>query len=117
MKLGERNKNESKSSDLVHRKAQIASNIQTGRVGFGGILLSPEGQFQAACNGPLCCVQDPLVAEALACREVLLWLRRRGVREVELFSDCLTVVQLLCQECSKSQPGYLKPIPDSPRPK
>ncbi|VFQ74270.1 unnamed protein product [Cuscuta campestris] len=71
---------------------------RTGRVGFGGILLSPEGQFRAACNGPLCYVQDPLVAEALACREVLLWLRRCGVREVELYSDCLSVVQLLCQE-------------------
>ncbi|RAL45079.1 hypothetical protein DM860_018141 [Cuscuta australis] len=79
---------------------------QTGRVGFGGILLSPEGQFQAACNGPLCCVQDPLVAEALACCEVLLWLRRRGVREVELFSDCLGVVQLLCQEVSPDIPSY-----------
>ncbi|VFQ68149.1 unnamed protein product [Cuscuta campestris] len=83
---------------------------RTGRVGFGGILLSPEGQFRAACNGPLCCVQDPLVAEALACREVLLWLRRRGVREVELYSDCLSVVQLLCQEKKerKRTPSSLK---------
>ncbi|RAL54064.1 hypothetical protein DM860_004535 [Cuscuta australis] len=88
---------------------------RTGRVGFGGILLSPEGQFRAACNGPLCWVQDPLVAEALACREVLLWLRRRGVREVELYSDCLSVVQLLCQEVSPDFPSYFGGIIDGCR--
>ncbi|RAL42713.1 hypothetical protein DM860_009220 [Cuscuta australis] len=68
---------------------------QTGRATFGAVLLSHEGRFVAAMNGPLFDVLSPLMAETLACKETLVWLKARDTSNVRLFSDCSTLCHYL----------------------
>ncbi|RAL43249.1 hypothetical protein DM860_015139 [Cuscuta australis] len=48
--------------------------------------------YVAATNGRKLGPLDPVLAEALACKETLAWLRTRGIRDVEIFSDCEVLV-------------------------
>ncbi|VFR00568.1 unnamed protein product [Cuscuta campestris] len=68
---------------------------RTGRATFGAVLLSHEGRFVAAMNGPLFDVLSPLMAETLACKETLVWLKARDTSNVRLFSDCSTLCHYL----------------------
>ncbi|KAM7504776.1 hypothetical protein LguiB_003680 [Lonicera macranthoides] len=47
----------------------------TDNIGFGGIVRNHLGAMLGAINGTLCAPADPLLAEALGCREVLRWLK------------------------------------------
>ncbi|VFQ58504.1 unnamed protein product [Cuscuta campestris] len=51
----------------------------SGLVGAGGVIFSSSKEFQAAFARRLWCPQDPLLAEAMACRETLSWLKSLGV--------------------------------------
>lgn len=64
-------------------------------VTFGVFLASSEGGFVAAVNDLLDCILDPLMAEAMACKEALKWIKSRGVMEVSVRSDCLNLIQVL----------------------
>lgn len=55
---------------------------------FAAVLLDPGGRFVAACAGRLPVCFSPLMAESMTCKEVLSWLRQRGVLDVHVFTDC-----------------------------
>ncbi|XP_031101746.1 uncharacterized protein LOC116005640 [Ipomoea triloba] len=58
------------------------------KASFGAVLLSATGSFIAACAGPISSCFSPLMAEAVASKEALSWLRDRGVSNVAVFTDC-----------------------------
>ncbi|VFQ72106.1 unnamed protein product [Cuscuta campestris] len=63
--------------------------------------------FRAAVNGRLICVQEPLMAEAMACREALLWLKGKRIRAFKLFTDCLQLVTAIEQRDRGPFSSYL----------
>ncbi|RAL49519.1 hypothetical protein DM860_012952 [Cuscuta australis] len=82
---------------MASRSGQVGQRFEerTGRATFGAVLLSHEGRFVAAMNGPLFDVLSPLMAETLACKETLVWLKARDTSNVRLFSDCSTLCHYL----------------------
>ncbi|XP_031108704.1 uncharacterized protein LOC116013195 [Ipomoea triloba] len=72
-------------------KCNVDAMINDGVVGFGAVLRDHEGKFVAACGGRLNCAIDPYVAEAMAVKEALTWLKNRGTFLVIIESDCLNV--------------------------
>lgn len=52
------------------------------RGGFRAVLLSVEGSFIAAMNGPIPNIDDPHQAEAIACREALSWIKELNLNDV-----------------------------------
>ncbi|XP_019197204.1 PREDICTED: uncharacterized protein LOC109191089 [Ipomoea nil] len=62
-----------------------------GQAAFGAVLLDTNGGYISACSGPLQGCSSPLMAEALACKEALSWLKDRGEQNVEVYTDCLTL--------------------------
>ncbi|XP_031091086.1 uncharacterized protein LOC115996085 [Ipomoea triloba] len=69
---------------------------------FGAVLLDPGGGYVAACAGQLIDCFSPLMAETVACKEVLIWLVGRGVASVQLKMDC----SQLCSGLSKMQSSF-----------
>ncbi|RAL40079.1 hypothetical protein DM860_008219 [Cuscuta australis] len=67
----------------------------SGRVAFGCALFSPSNCFLAAINGELVCSPDPLMAEAMACREALSWIKTLDIHNVEILMDCQLVVSAI----------------------
>ncbi|XP_019199066.1 PREDICTED: uncharacterized protein LOC109192819 [Ipomoea nil] len=63
----------------------------TGNATYWAVLLGPNGVFKAAANGKLPGCFTPLMAEALACKEVLSWLKDRNENEVDILTDCLVL--------------------------
>ncbi|XP_019186482.1 PREDICTED: uncharacterized protein LOC109181185 [Ipomoea nil] len=61
---------------------------QTGDAAYGVLLMHPDGSFKAAKNGRLTNCLSPLMAEALACREALSWLKERNEFDVDMMTDC-----------------------------
>ncbi|XP_019179265.1 PREDICTED: uncharacterized protein LOC109174486 [Ipomoea nil] len=49
----------------------------SGSASYAAVLLAHDGSFLAACSGLLADCFSPLMAEALACKEVLSWLKDR----------------------------------------
>nr|GMC95891.1 uncharacterized protein LOC109158421 [Ipomoea batatas] len=64
-------------------------------VAFGANLLTSSGEFVAASNGILHGTLDPYMAEVMACREALCWLKNQGITKVRLESDCSNAVSAL----------------------
>ncbi|XP_019179600.1 PREDICTED: uncharacterized protein LOC109174819 [Ipomoea nil] len=64
--------------------AAMAENV----VGYGAVIRDYAGQFVAACSANLSCEPIPYLAESLAVREMLLWLKSRSIQEVLIESDC-----------------------------
>ncbi|VFQ99102.1 unnamed protein product [Cuscuta campestris] len=79
---------------------------QEGTAGFGCYILLADGSFGTAFNGPIQSTQDPAMAEIMACKEVLSWLKNNGFREVLLFSDCLNLVTSLQEGNEASYRSY-----------
>ncbi|XP_019172009.1 PREDICTED: uncharacterized protein LOC109167450 [Ipomoea nil] len=81
---------------------------ETGKATIGAIILSEDGRYVSAFNAPLPDCSSPLMTEAFACNEVLSWLWDRGVRSIELFTDCLTLQQYLSSATTlfRSYIGY-----------
>ncbi|VFQ76053.1 unnamed protein product [Cuscuta campestris] len=67
----------------------------SGRVAFGCALFSATNCFLAAINGELLCSPDPLMAEAMACREALSWIKTLDIHNVEILMDCQRVVSAI----------------------
>ncbi|XP_019165689.1 PREDICTED: uncharacterized protein LOC109161653 [Ipomoea nil] len=63
----------------------------TGNATYGAVLLGPNGLFKAAANGKLPGCLTPIMAEALACKEALSWLKDRDENEVDILTDCLVL--------------------------
>nr|GMD55825.1 uncharacterized protein LOC109151883 [Ipomoea batatas] len=73
--------------------AAVFSNPECAYYGY--VVLNPNGLFVAARNGTLGCMNDVHLAEALAVKEDLLWVKGRGFTKIKLYSDCQTVCCLL----------------------
>ncbi|XP_019179940.1 PREDICTED: uncharacterized protein LOC109175143 [Ipomoea nil] len=61
---------------------------RTNAATAGAILFTASGDYLAAFCAPLTACFSPLMAEAMACKEVLAWLRDRGDQRVRIFTDC-----------------------------
>ncbi|XP_031111930.1 uncharacterized protein LOC116015905 [Ipomoea triloba] len=62
---------------------------------FGAVLLAHDGVFMAAFNGRFPPCFSPFMAESLACKETLSWLKDRGLTSVHIYTDCSTLKNLL----------------------
>ncbi|XP_031131889.1 uncharacterized protein LOC116033276 [Ipomoea triloba] len=71
------------------RAAQAASAAwhQSRKATVGAVLLAQGGGFVAAFNGHLSACHSPLMAESLACKEVLSWLKGQGIASVHVHTD------------------------------
>ncbi|XP_019164584.1 PREDICTED: uncharacterized protein LOC109160795 [Ipomoea nil] len=68
---------------------------ETGQAAGGAVLVDTNGAYVLAHAGPLRNCTSPLMAEALACKEALSWLKDRGEQIVEIYTDCLTLHRYL----------------------
>ncbi|XP_019186508.1 PREDICTED: uncharacterized protein LOC109181212 [Ipomoea nil] len=68
---------------------------ETGQAALGVLLLDTDGGYVSAYSGPLQGCSSPLMAEELACKEALSWLKDRGEQNVEVYTDCLTLHRYL----------------------
>ncbi|XP_019151874.1 PREDICTED: uncharacterized protein LOC109148594 [Ipomoea nil] len=62
---------------------------------YGVVLLSHDGSFIAAKSGNLPSAFSPLMAEALACKEALSWLKDRNILTFVLVTDCMELRNML----------------------
>jgi len=62
--------------------ASVYSNVNHAYFGF--VILISIGNYWAARNGPLRCMNDVHLAEALAVKEALLWVKDQGYTFVRL---------------------------------
>ncbi|XP_031097083.1 uncharacterized protein LOC116001340 [Ipomoea triloba] len=77
-------------------------NPVTLKAAFGAVLFDPGGNYVAAIAGPMIDCFSPLMAETIACKEVLAWLRDRGVDSIRIFTDC----SQLCSGLSRPHSPY-----------
>ncbi|RAL41987.1 hypothetical protein DM860_016362 [Cuscuta australis] len=89
-----------------------ATSISEESISFDCVLFYPGGAFVAAANGGKLGPLDPLLAEALACTETLSWFRNRGIRDVEILSDCEVLVGAIKKGRAFECYSYLGPILD-----
>ncbi|VFQ73207.1 unnamed protein product [Cuscuta campestris] len=66
-------------------------------VAFGSVIFDPGGSFYAAINRMMQCPLEPVIAEAMACREALTWARANEIQDMELLTDCRWVAEALCE--------------------
>ncbi|XP_031111871.1 uncharacterized protein LOC116015844 [Ipomoea triloba] len=87
--------NDWKPPPLGFLKCNVDAAIHSAGATFGAVLRNHEGLFVAALSGQLHCSQDPYLAEALAVKEALSWIKsrpkRRFFKERRFYmeSDCL----------------------------
>ncbi|XP_019190315.1 PREDICTED: uncharacterized protein LOC109184732 [Ipomoea nil] len=65
-----------------------AATFEDG-VGFGAVIRDWNGRFIAAKSGRLNGENDPFIAEVLAAKEALTWIKEQGLNNIILESDCL----------------------------
>ncbi|XP_019190727.1 PREDICTED: uncharacterized protein LOC109185201 [Ipomoea nil] len=70
-------------------KCNVDASLLGDRLGFGAIIRDHSGDFIAAYGGLLHCARDPYVAESMAVKEALAWLKERNVSHITIESDCL----------------------------
>ncbi|XP_031131672.1 uncharacterized protein LOC116033057 [Ipomoea triloba] len=63
--------------------------LHEGTVTYGAILRDHQGVFVAAHSGQLMCGKDPYLAEAMAVKEALAWIKSRSGVGYLVESDCL----------------------------
>ncbi|XP_019167563.1 PREDICTED: uncharacterized protein LOC109163264 [Ipomoea nil] len=80
----------------------------TNKAAVGAIILDEQGSYISALQAPLIDCFSPLMAEAIACKEVLSWLWDRGERSVDILTDCLSLQQYLsrAKDTPRSYLGY-----------
>ncbi|XP_019160490.1 PREDICTED: uncharacterized protein LOC109157064 [Ipomoea nil] len=85
-----------------------AYDPHTNKAAVGAIILNWQGHYISAMTAPMINCFSPLMAEANACKEVLSWLRNRGIQSIDLFTDCLVLQQYLSSttHSSRSYLGY-----------
>ncbi|XP_019186011.1 PREDICTED: uncharacterized protein LOC109180755 [Ipomoea nil] len=71
---------------------------------FGFIVLDNDSSYVVAANGPLSCPHDPPLAEAMALREALSWLKDNGYSGGRLYTDSSVLVSGL--KCASSFRNY-----------
>ncbi|XP_019155488.1 PREDICTED: uncharacterized protein LOC109152296 [Ipomoea nil] len=95
-------------ADPLKCYVDAAYDPQTNKAAAGAIILDAQGGYISAMTTPISDCFTPLMAEALACKEVLSWLRDRGINSIQLFTDCLVLQQYLSSttQSSRSYLGY-----------
>lgn len=82
--------------------------VDSGRVGFGAVLLSAERIFIAGISGSSPGLFNPKLAEAIACREAFSWLKSCNVTSIRFESDCMAVVEALTKrKADRSHTGLI----------
>ncbi|XP_031120222.1 uncharacterized protein LOC116023365 [Ipomoea triloba] len=84
----------------MHCYVDAGYHLQSKEATVGAVLLTQNGDFIAAFNDRLPPCFSPLMAEALACKEALSWLKDRGLTSVHIFTDCSTLKNLLSASSS-----------------
>ncbi|XP_019186548.1 PREDICTED: uncharacterized protein LOC109181252 [Ipomoea nil] len=70
-------------------KCNVDATIFADGAGFGAVVRDEEGRFVAACSARLNCQDDPFMAETMAVKEALKWLKTNRFNNVILETDCL----------------------------
>ncbi|XP_019191713.1 PREDICTED: uncharacterized protein LOC109186239 [Ipomoea nil] len=80
-----------------------------GMATAGAAVLSSEGEFMACFNMRLPHCLSPLMAEALACKEALSWLKDKGLLAVQLHTDCRNLQHHLTSQATRMRTyiGYI----------
>lgn len=73
-----------------------------GKVGFGFVIRNDLGHFLHARNGSISAPLDPLLAEAISCREALSWIKDAGLSNVCVEADSLILILALRGDFSDS---------------
>lgn len=68
---------------------------ELNNTGFGWVLRDHEGRMMAAPTHSIPGLVDPCAAEALGIREVLSWIKNRGLSKIVVESDALVVVNAI----------------------
>ncbi|XP_019177856.1 PREDICTED: uncharacterized protein LOC109173051 [Ipomoea nil] len=74
---------------LPPRRCYVDANYHhpTNTASVGAILLDGNGGYISAYASSLPSYFSPLMAEAVACKEALSWLKNRGEHSIELYTD------------------------------
>ncbi|XP_019178363.1 PREDICTED: uncharacterized protein LOC109173576 [Ipomoea nil] len=81
------------SSPIISNHTTLSSSLN-GDIGFYGVVVFDDGgRYVAAKSGPIRCLKDPHLAEAMAIKEALSWILLQGWRKVIIHSDC----QMVCR--------------------
>ncbi|XP_031116838.1 uncharacterized protein LOC116020508 [Ipomoea triloba] len=88
------------NADSLCCQFDASFNHHTMAAAVGAVLMTHSGVFLAAFASRLPACFSPLMAESLACKEVLSWLKDRGLDSVHLFTDCSVLRSLLNSEHS-----------------
>ncbi|XP_031111986.1 uncharacterized protein LOC116015960 [Ipomoea triloba] len=70
-------------------KCNVDAALLDDNVGFGAVVRDHAGKFVAAYSGHLHCTRDPYLAETMAVKETLTWLKNRSTSNVIIEFDCL----------------------------
>ncbi|XP_031102021.1 uncharacterized protein LOC116005928 [Ipomoea triloba] len=70
-------------------KCNVDAALLDDIMGFGAVVRDQVGKFVAAFCRRLHCFRDPYLAETMAVKEALTWLKNYGHNNVILESDCL----------------------------
>ncbi|XP_019176866.1 PREDICTED: uncharacterized protein LOC109172171 [Ipomoea nil] len=82
------------STHILHRqprsilRCNVDAALKGEDVGYGAVICAHTGQFVAARSGKLSCAPIPYLAETMAVKEALSWLKSRSIREVIIETDC-----------------------------
>ncbi|VFQ89687.1 unnamed protein product [Cuscuta campestris] len=79
------------------------------RVGVGAILRGEDKSFIGAFNSCINCPLEPRVAETMAIKEALSWIKGHGFSEVSILSDCALLIKALNNPSSRNT-SYLGAI-------
>ncbi|XP_019153832.1 PREDICTED: uncharacterized protein LOC109150377 [Ipomoea nil] len=90
-------------------RVNVGFLYEIGKATIGAVLLDMDGGYVAAFSALLPDCFSPLMAEAFVCKEALSWLKNRGERSIELYTDCLTLQRYLTTPPStvRSYIGYV----------
>ncbi|XP_031108541.1 uncharacterized protein LOC116013019 [Ipomoea triloba] len=70
-------------------KCNVDAALFEDVMGFGAVVRDHSGKFVAAYGGQLNCFRDPYLAETMAIKEALTWLKNQGLTNTILETDCL----------------------------
>ncbi|XP_019163064.1 PREDICTED: uncharacterized protein LOC109159406 [Ipomoea nil] len=90
------------SADMFMLYVDAAVFTATHEASYGVVITQANGNFVAAKNGQVQCMDDVHLAEAIAIKEALSWAKERGILKARVHSDC----QMICKLLNGSLPDY-----------
>ncbi|XP_031127606.1 uncharacterized protein LOC116029699 [Ipomoea triloba] len=71
-------------------KCNVDAAVNDNGASYGVVIQDHNGKYVDACDGRLGLVRDPLLAETMAAKEALSWLKASGYSNLIFETDCLT---------------------------